>query len=150
MGLIANIKKDLIIPELHATSKKEVLHELATAVVKQYQGLDEQTLYQILLDRENLGSTGIGDTVALPHGKIKGFGEIAICFGRSRDGIAYDALDGKPAHLFFLLIAPEDTATSYLNCLAELSRFLKNAQTRSRLMQAADPNELLAIFAQTE
>ena len=150
MGLISKIKYSLIITELSATNKKEVLHELATAVVDEYQDLDPETLYQILMEREAIGSTGIGDSIAIPHGKVKGFGEIAICFGRSQKGIAYDALDDKPAHLFFLLIAPEDTTTSYLSCLAELSHFLKNSQTRNKLMRAKDINELLSIFAETE
>ena len=150
MGLISKIKKNLIIPELTATNKKEVLHELSAAVSHEYQELNAQTLYNILVERENLGSTGIGDSIAIPHGKVKDFGEIAICFGRSKEGIAFEALDDKPAHLFFLLIAPENTTTGYLSCLAELSRFLKNSQIRSRLIKADDLEELLAIFSEAD
>lgn len=150
MGLIKGIKKELVLPELGATSKKEVLQEMAEAVHRQYPDLSSSALYSILQERESLGSTGIGDAIAIPHGKIKGLNEITICFGRSNRGIAYDAMDGKPTHLFFLLLAPEDSAAQYLSCLAELSRFLKNSQIRSRLLQAETREDLLGIFQEAE
>lgn len=147
MGIISQLTAEMIVPSLAATSKKEVLRELAAAVHAQEPQFDTETVYSILLERENLGSTGIGDGIAIPHGKLKGLQAITVCFGRSRQGLAFDALDGKPTHLFFLLLAPEETAAPYLSCLAELSRFLKNPQTRNRLMQAENTEELLAVFA---
>lgn len=148
MNVISNLRDNLILPDLAATSKKEVLTELAAAVSSEYPELETTELYTILRERENLGSTGIGEGVAIPHGKIRGLDRITVCFGRSVRGVPFEAQDGKPAHLFFLLLAPEDAAASYLSCLAELSRFLKNPGTRNRLLKAADKKELAEIFAE--
>ncbi|MEW6594490.1 MAG: PTS sugar transporter subunit IIA [Thermodesulfobacteriota bacterium] len=148
MGIVSQIPASMILPAMQAASKKEALKELAAAVHAARPELDTEALYAILQEREALGSTGIGDAIALPHGKIRGLTEIVACFGRSRQGIPFDALDGKPAHLFFLLLAPETAAAPYLSALAELSRFLKNSQTRNRLMQAKGGEELLAILAE--
>ena len=148
MGIISRITPGLVLPALAATSKKEALRELAGAVHHEQPQLDAEMLYAILLERENLGTTGIGDGIAIPHGKITGLAEITICFGRSRQGIAFEALDGKPTHLFFLLLAPEEAAAPYLSSLAEISRFLKNPATRERLLHAGNIAELLAIFAE--
>ncbi len=150
MGLIREIHGDLIVPELAATSKKEVLEELAGVVQKKIPTLNADDLLAILMEREHLGSTGIGDGIAIPHGKLKDISEMIVCFGRSTKGIPFDALDGKPTHLFFLLIAPEDAAAHYLSSLAELSRFLKSSQFRSGLEQARDRDEILTIFAQAD
>lgn len=150
MGLIKQINESLVLPALAAGSKKELLHELAAAIHAEFPSLDTQTVFNILQEREALGSTGIGDGIAIPHGKLKNLQGITICFGRSRKGIPFDALDGKPTHLFFLLLAPEDAAAPYLSCLAELSRFLKNAQFRERLLSAETRQELLDIFAEAE
>lgn len=150
MGLIKQIKESLVLPDLAAGSKKELLNELAAAIHADFPGLDTQTVFTIIQEREALGSTGIGDGIAIPHGRLKNLPEITICFGRSRKGIPFDALDGKPTHLFFLLLAPEDAAAPYLSCLAELARFLKNAQFRERLLCAETRQELLAIFAEAE
>jgi PTS system nitrogen regulatory IIA component len=150
MGIISQIPATMILPAMRAASKKEALRELAAAVHAGRPEFDTEALYAILQERETLGSTGIGDGIAIPHGKIKGLAEITICFGRSKQGIPFDALDGKPAHLFFLLLAPEEVAAPYLSCLAELSRFLKNPQTRNRLMQAGRDEELLAILAESQ
>lgn len=144
------IRLALILPDLAATNKKETLLELASAVRAEYPLLSATDLRDILLEREALGSTGIDEGIAIPHGKIGGIGEIILCFGRSRRGIAFDAPDGKPTHLFFLLVAPTDAASRYLSGLARLSRFLKNPQVRSRLLLAADREELAEILAECE
>ncbi|MEW6500032.1 MAG: PTS sugar transporter subunit IIA [Thermodesulfobacteriota bacterium] len=150
MGIISQIPAALVLPAMAAASKKEALKELAGAVHAARPELDAERLYATILERETLGSTGIGDAIAIPHGKIKGLSEITICFGRSKQGVPFESLDGKPAHLFFLLLAPEGAATPYLTSLAELSRFLKNPQTRNRLMHAEGGAELLAILAEAQ
>lgn len=144
------IRLSLILPDLAATSKKETLLELAAAVREEYPALSATDLRDILLEREALGSTGIDEGIAIPHGKIGGIGEIILCFGRSRRGIAFDAPDGKPTHLFFLLVAPADAAAQYLSSLARLSRFLKTPHIRSRLLLAENKEELAAILAECE
>ncbi len=135
-----------IISRLAARSKKEVLAELAAAVAAQLPGVSAEELTALLLEREGLGSTGVGDGIALPHGKIRGLPELVLWFGRSPEGIAFDTHDSKPAHLFFLLLAPEESSTAYLKALARLSRTLKTPQVRARLLGAADTDELAAIF----
>lgn len=135
-----------IIARLAARSKKEVLAELANAVAAQLPGFTAEQLGAVLLERENLGSTGIGDGIALPHGKLKGLPELLLWFGRSPEGIPFDSHDNKPAHLFFLMLAPMDSSAAYLKTLARLSRTLKNPQVRSRLLGAADTEALAVIF----
>lgn len=150
MSLISELSDKMILPELAATSKKEVLMELAQALQAECPDILTENLYTILKERESLGSTGIGDGIAIPHGKIKGLPRVTICFGRSIKGVPFDTMDGKPAHLFFLLLAPESAAAPYLSSLAELSRFLKNPQTREKLMHAQSKEELAAIFSKAD
>ena len=135
-----------ILPRLAARSKKEVLAELAAAVAGQFPGADAATITAVLLEREVMGSTGVGDSIALPHGKIKGLPELILWFGRSMEGISFDSHDGKPAHLFFLMLAPEAASAAYLKALSQLARTLKSPQLRARLMNAVDTDELAAIF----
>lgn len=144
------IPSALILPELAATSKKETLLELATAVQAQHPVLSAMALRDILLERESLGSTAIGEGIAIPHGKVRGLSGIVLCFGRSSRGIAFDAPDGKPTQIFILLAAPEHAASDYLSCLARISLFLKNPLVRSRLLLAANREELAAILAECE
>jgi len=148
--LIHQISADLIIPSLEAETKQEVLLELATLCKKSLPAIEIDTLFSVLWDREMLGSTGVGDGVALPHGKIAGIERMEICFGRSVKGIAFDSADNKPAHLFFLLLAPIQSATPYLRCLAQLSRFLKKPHIRSKLTLAENVDEMMGIFAQAK
>lgn len=148
MSLISELSAKMILPDLAATNKKEALMELAKAVQNEHPDLKTEALYTILRERESLGSTGIGEGIAIPHGKIKDLPKITICFGRSIKGVPFDSMDGKPAHLFFLLLAPESAASHYLSSLAELSRFLKNPHTREQLMQAKDKQELSELFTE--
>lgn len=150
MSVIRQISEKTILPELQATTKKEALTELSEAVHALYPELAAPALYETLRNRETLGSTGIGDGIAIPHGKIDGLDAIIILFGRSIRGVPFDAQDGKSVHLFFLLLAPSASAASYLSSLAEVSRFLKNPQTRDRLLHAASSHDLAEIFSAVE
>jgi PTS system nitrogen regulatory IIA component len=98
------------------------------------------------LERERLGSTGIGGGIAIPHGKLGALKSLLMAFGRSRKGVEFDAMDGKPTHLFFLLLAPEDSTGAHLKMLARISRSLKNSVFRERLMTAADGRELYMVI----
>lgn len=95
------LKKEFILEELKATNKRDVLAELTGVFAKGKIKFDPEAMLQVLLEREKLGSTGIGDGIAIPHGKLAGLDETVIAFGRSREGVAFEALDGKPVHLFF-------------------------------------------------
>ncbi|MBM4288232.1 MAG: PTS sugar transporter subunit IIA [Deltaproteobacteria bacterium] len=137
----------LILPSLTATTKKAVLEELADALVQGFDNLDRQKVVEVLMERENLGSTGIGDHIAIPHGKLPDLDNLVLCFGRSLPGIDFDSMDGKPTHLFFLLMAPENSIGLHLKALAKLSRMLKDASFRRNLMLAADAQSILELIA---
>lgn len=139
-----------IIPVLAATTKAEVLAELAALAVERQEGLDQGTALHVLQERERLGSTGIGDGIAIPHGRLKDVSKLVMVFGRSRKGIDFDSLDGKPAHLFFLLLAPEGAASAHLKVLARMSRLLKEDRVRRHLMSAADGRAIFEIISEQD
>jgi PTS system nitrogen regulatory IIA component len=97
---------------------------------------------QALEDRERLNSTALGEGVAIPHGKLAGVKRVLAAFGRSSQGVDFSSLDGKPTHLFFLLVAPEDSAGAHLKALARISRLLKDQGFRAKLLRASDAREL--------
>jgi len=139
-----------IVAELKGTGKKEVLAELTEALIAANPGLSRDEVIRVLLERERLGSTGIGDGVAIPHGKLKHLDRQLIAFGLSRKGVEFDAMDGKPAHLFFLLIAPEDSIGVHLKTLARISKLLKAPLVRERLQAATDRQQIHATIAEEE
>jgi PTS system nitrogen regulatory IIA component len=104
-------------------------------------------MVKTLLDREKLGSTGIGDGIAIPHGKLADLDELIVSFGRSRQGVEFDSMDGKPANLFFLLLAPENTTGLHLKALAKISKMLKDSAFRKKLIEAKSKDELYVIIA---
>jgi PTS system nitrogen regulatory IIA component len=136
------LNPELILPELAARTKEEVLQELADRIARNFPEVPAEQLLRILKERERLGSTGIGDGFAIPHGKSKSIDRMIISFGRSRAGIPFDSLDGKPAHYFFVLIAPENSAGDHLKALAKISRFLKNSLFKESLAKAEGQAEL--------
>ena len=107
-------------------------------------------LYEVITEREKLGSTGIGEGVAIPHGKLKNIGNLLISFGRSREGVDFDSMDGKPAHLFFLLIAPEESVGVHLKTLARISKLLKSQDVRKRLLDAETAEEIFSVITEEE
>lgn len=141
---------DAIAPDLKAAGKKDVLAELTDAILKVESGLDRDEVIRVLQERERLGSTGIGEGVAIPHGKLKNAGQLLISFGRSRAGVDFDSMDGKPAHLFFLLVAPEESVGVHLKTLARISKLLKNPLVRDRLIEASTAEELYNVIVEEE
>jgi PTS system nitrogen regulatory IIA component len=139
-------KKELIIEELAAKTKTDVLAELSRAFLQEPYSFDSERVVEVLLNREKLGSTGIGDGIAIPHGKLAGLEELVLAFGRSSGGVDFHSMDGKPVHLFFLLMAPENSEGHYLKALAKISRMLKDASFRKRLMEARSSAELFKII----
>jgi len=137
MKILDIINEELIKPDLTATSKDEALIELAEMIASK-EGLDEDTIVGVLREREKLGSTGIGDGIAIPHGKLKGLKKLVASFGRSKKGIDFQSIDGKPTYLFFLLMAPENTAGVHLKALARISRLLKDKKFRESLLDASN------------
>jgi PTS system nitrogen regulatory IIA component len=144
------LNEDLLISNLQSKNKKGVLEELASVLVSQGKLTDLDMTVEVLLDREKLGSTGIGDGIAIPHGKIKQLEGVVASFGRSPEGIDFESIDQKPTHLFFLLIAPENSAGIHLKALARVSRLLKDPSFRKRLMEAENRERLFQIISEED
>ncbi|RME40305.1 MAG: PTS sugar transporter subunit IIA [Deltaproteobacteria bacterium] len=150
MKLTELLKPEAINPSLSATGKNEVLAELTDALLRVEPGLNRDEVVEVLKERESLGSTGIGDGVAIPHGKLKQLDRLLLSFGRSRSGVDFDSMDGQPAHLFFLLVAPEESVGVHLKTLARISKLLKNADVRQALIDAESAEDIFAIIQQRE
>jgi PTS system nitrogen regulatory IIA component len=150
MNISEILNKHLLIPNLQSKNKKGVLEELAGVLVNQGKLPDLEHVVEVLLDREKLGSTGIGDGIAIPHGKIRDLRQVVTSFGRSREGVDFESIDQKPTHLFFLLVAPENSAGIHLKALARISRLLKDPNFRRRLMEAEGAEELFEIISEED
>ncbi len=150
MKILDILPKEAIVPELKARTKREVLEELSDALVAIKKYLKRDELVEVLMERERLGSTGIGEGVAIPHGKLKNIDQLLISFGRSTEGIDFDSMDGKPAHLFFLLVAPENSAGIHLRALAKISRLLRSVNLRQKLFNASSRDEIFEIISQED
>ena len=150
MKLSEIIKKEHIISELQAKDKKSVLDELAEAISQSDPYIDKSVLVRVLLEREQLGSTGIGDGVAIPHGKLPGVRRPVVSFGRSVKGLDFDSMDGQPAYLFFLLLAPENSSGVHLQVLTRIARILKSSAFRKDLMSAVTKEDLYRIIIQSD
>ncbi len=142
------LKKEFIIEELKSKTKREVLFELSEVFLQGNCNIDSDSMVKVLLEREKLGSTGIGDGIAIPHGKLPGLENLVVSFGRSKKGIEFDSLDGKPVHIFFLLMAPENSAGQHLKALAKISRMLKEETFRNDLMKMQTSDEIYSLIDQ--
>ncbi len=144
------LAKESVIAELHARGRDEALHELSKVLCKTDPVLQESEVYEIFQEREKLGSTGIGEGVAIPHGKSAHVKKMLVSFGRSSEGIDFASQDGEPTHLFFALLAPENAAGLHLKLLAKLSRILKNRSFREKLIQASTAEDLYQLLINEE
>ncbi len=148
MKILDILDKRLIVPQLTSQTKEGVLRELVHLLAQMEKQVDENRMMEILLERESLGSTGIGDGVAIPHGKSKDVKRLLASFGRSLPGMDFQSMDGKPTHLFFLLVAPENSAGIHLKALARISRLMKDLAFRRRLMEAKSTDEIYTLFSE--
>jgi len=142
MKLTEILPETLVIPTLEGSSKDAVLRELSQHMAAVHPDIDAARLLDVLWERERLGSTAIGDGIAIPHGKLSGLKTVMAAFGRHPSGVDFQSLDGNPTKLFFLLVAPEDSVGQHLKALARVSRLLKDQAFRNRLLQAHDRTEL--------
>jgi len=151
MRLDQMFRIDFLNENLSSTTKKDALVELVDVLIASGLLLDRDRVVEVLQQREKLGSTGIGDGVAIPHGKVAELQDLVVVFGRSKKGIDFAAIDGKPVHLFFLLLAPENSTGQHLKALAKISKMLKTPNFRKKLIEARTSNELYkAIVEQDE
>ncbi len=150
MKIIDLLPPQNILPDLTAATKKAVLEEMSKALVDGPEGLSLQTVVEVLLERERLGSTGIGDNIAIPHGKLPQLNRLLLVFGRSLGGVDFDSMDGKPSHLFFMLLAPVNSAGLHLKALAKISRMLMSQTFRDNLMKATGAKEIYRLIAERD
>ncbi|MBW1645038.1 MAG: PTS sugar transporter subunit IIA [Deltaproteobacteria bacterium] len=147
MKIVDYLDESLVISDLDCDDKDEVLRQFARLVNRRFPELDEDEVYEVLQEREELGSTGIGEGIAIPHGKLKNLETIIAAFARSRRGIDFDAIDGQPVYFFFLLLAPENSAGLHLKALAKISRMLKSKEFREELANAEDEKALFQVIS---
>jgi PTS system nitrogen regulatory IIA component len=150
MKITDYLTPELVLAELPAQEKEQALELLAARVSEVCSDLEKVRVLNVLKEREALGSTGIGGGIAIPHGKLADLEEIVILFARSREGVDFAAVDGRPVHLFFLLLAPESAAGAHLKILARISRLLKNQDFCQQLLQASDSEELFALIREAD
>ena len=143
------LQKETILANLKARTKKDILEELV-APVSVMANVNPEDLVKVLMEREQLGSTGIGGGIGIPHGKMKDIESLILGFGLSRKGVDFESLDGQPTHIFFLLITPENSTGLHLKLLARISRILKNEPFKARLMNASSGDEIFDIIKEED
>jgi PTS system nitrogen regulatory IIA component len=146
MSLTDLIAPNAVIPGLKATSKKQAIQELA-AHAAQLTGQNERTIAEVLLQREKLGSTGVGNGIAIPHGKLAKLPKLFGLFARLERPIDFEALDGQPVDLIFLLLAPEAAGADHLKALARVARLLRDPEIAQKLRDSHDAEALYAVLA---
>jgi nitrogen PTS system EIIA component len=149
MKILDVLQTSTILPNLQARDKKGVLEELV-APVAVLTGIEARRLVRVLMERERLGSTGIGGGIGIPHGKIEQLPSLMLGVGISHQGIDFESLDGRPTHIFFLLMTPENSAGLHLKLLARISRLLKNDLFKEKLLAAQDADTVRAAIADEE
>ncbi len=150
MRVVDILTQELILSQLQGTTKTDVLRELAEHLAHHYPDVNADQLVSVLLDREHLGTTAIGEGIAIPHGKLSGLKQVVAVFGLSSHGVDCESLDGALTKLFFLIVAPEDSAGIHLKALARVSRLLKDNAFRERLLQGRSPADLHRMIAEED
>lgn len=149
MKILDFLSPERILPNMQSRDKKGVIDELAQAVADTTSA-ENAEVAKVLLEREQLGSTGIGDGIAIPHGRLSSIDSIIMGFGSSEHGIEYDAIDSKPVNIFFLLLTPENSTGGHLKVLAQISKLLKNKQFKINLSNAKSVEEVLEIIQESD
>lgn len=149
MASLEFLSPDSVIPNLRAPSKKHVLAELASGAARRLPGLDEREVFETLLQRERLGSTGIGEGVAIPHGKLPRLDHLFGLVARLERPVDFEALDGQPVDLAFLLLAPEGAGADHLKALARVARVLREPGILDAVRSARDADALYALLTRS-
>ncbi len=150
MKVMEFLNREAISIDLQAADKNGVIRELVSLLKKSGGILDEEKIVKAILEREALGSTGIGQGVAIPHCKADSVKQMVAAFGISRGGVVFDSLDGEPVYIFFVLAAPRDSAGPHLKALARISRLLKDKFFRDTLRNARTKEDLIKIIKQED
>lgn len=141
---------EAVIVDLKSSAKRDVLAEMVQGLVKAQPSIDENRLLDVLIERESLQSTGIGEGVAIPHGKLPGLDRLMAGFARSAAGVDFDSIDGEPTTLFFLLVVPEHSGGHHLKALARISRFLRDESFRKKLVEASSVEDILRAIGEED
>lgn len=149
MKILDALQRETILADLKSRDKKGILEELVTPVAR-IAGINQKDLVRVLMERERLGSTGIGGGIGIPHGKLKNLKTLLLGFGISRKGVDFESMDGRPTHIFFLLITPENSTGLHLKLLARISKILKNEAFKERLLNATDNDEIFSIIEEED
>lgn len=147
MRIVDFVRPELVVPELESTTKPAIIEELAKRLADAVPGLERVSLARALSERERLASTAIDQGVAIPHAKLRDLPQLVALVGRKSVGVDFDAMDGKPTHLFFVLVAPENSTGVHLKALARISRLFRDPDFRKRLIEAPDAQALYRIIA---
>jgi PTS system nitrogen regulatory IIA component len=150
MKIMEILAKDAVILDLGVRSKREVLAEMAASLAKVEPQIEAGRLLEVLLEREALQSTGIGEGVAIPHGKLPGLDRLVATFARSVAGVDFDSIDGQPTHHFFLLVVPEHSGGQYLKALARISRFFRDAAFRRKLAEGETLDDVIRAIEEED
>ena len=145
MKILGFFDKQIINIDLLSQNKKQVLDELSLPI-SQITNIKHDEIVRVLLERERLGTTGIGNGVGIPHGKIKNLKKLTISFGISKKGINFEAIDGLLTHIFFLILAPEDSIAFHINLLSHLSKLLRDDLFREKLILATSSDQIISII----
>ncbi|AWN41036.1 PTS IIA-like nitrogen regulatory protein PtsN [Methylobacterium durans] len=149
MSVLEFLDPNSVMPSLRARAKKQVLQDLSAQAVRRLPALDEREVFETLLQRERLGSTGIGDGVAIPHGKLPGLDRLFGLVARLERPVDFEALDGQPVDIAFLLLAPEGAGADHLKALAQVARILREPGMLERIRAARDASALYALLTHT-
>lgn len=152
MKIMDFLSKKAIITDIKSTKKEDVIKELVDALVNS-QDIEKRSrnkLVEALMSREALGSTAIGQGIAIPHAKSDCVDKLVAAFGLAKKGVDFDSLDGEPAYIFFLLVAPQDSAGPHLKALARISRLLKDKYFRDTLRNCEDDKAVVKVIAQED
>ncbi|HEY9072393.1 MAG TPA: PTS sugar transporter subunit IIA [Candidatus Ozemobacteraceae bacterium] len=150
MELTEFISPQLIRLELSSTQKVDAIKELIDLLDKAGFLTDADAFLKSVLEREKVGSTGIGKGIAIPHSRTATVREVVVAVGRSKEGIEFEALDSRPVHLIFLIAAPIESGGLYLKALARLSRLLRYQEFRNELMEAKTAEDIIKIISSEE
>jgi len=150
MKIMDILVRDGVILDLASSTKDEILSEMARALASAEPALDADRLLEVLREREGLQSTGIGEGVAIPHGKMPGLERLMASFARSVRGVDFDSIDGQPTYLFFLLVVPEHSGGQHLKALARISRFFRDPSFRERLGEASSLDDVFKCIEEED
>lgn len=143
------LKLEAVVPRLTGRTKTEVIEELARALAT-ITPVPGARIHEVLREREKIGSTGMEKGVAIPHGRLSELATLVACFGVSKEGVDFEARDGKPSHFFFALVAPENSAGVHLKALSKVSRLFRSDSLRDALLAADSAEAIYALISQED